>query len=97
MKPDILYQKLKELADKLAIEISEQNFRSTGGKARSGLCKIRGQHVFFIDKHLPLKKKAAALAGCLADMPIEQVFMVPALREYIGACSRAGKLFQESS
>ncbi len=87
MKPDVLYQKLKELADKLSIEVSEQNFRSTGGKARSGLCKVRGRDIFFVDKHLTLKKKAQALASCLADMPIEQVYMVPAVREYIAACS----------
>jgi len=35
---------------------------------------------------LTLKKKAQALAACLADMPIEQVYMVPAVREYIAAC-----------
>ena len=37
MKPDQIYQELKELAEKLQVTVLEQNLRSTGVRARSGL------------------------------------------------------------
>jgi len=83
MKQEPLYQNLKDLAEKLDIRVSEQNFRSTGTSARSGLCIVKGQTVFLIDKHLPVKRKNEALAECLAKMDIDAVFVVPAVRDYL--------------
>lgn len=57
MKPEQLYQNLKELAEKLGITVSEQNLRSAGIKVKSGLCKIKGKHLFVMDKKLPVHKK----------------------------------------
>jgi hypothetical protein len=83
MKPDQTYQDLKELAEKLNVGVSEQNFRSTGIKAKSGLCKVKGKNIILIDKQLSLQDKIEVLASCLSKLPHEDIFMVPALREFL--------------
>jgi hypothetical protein len=84
MKQESLYQLLKDLAEKLDIRVSEQNFRSTGTtSARSGLCVVKGRRLFLIDKHLPVQRKNEALGECLADMAVDRVFVLPAVREYL--------------
>jgi 2-phospho-L-lactate guanylyltransferase (CobY/MobA/RfbA family) len=83
MKPEQTYQDLKELAEKLGVVVSEQNFRSTGIKAKSGLCKVKGKNILIIDKKLPLQDKNEVLASCLSKLSHEDIFMVPALREFL--------------
>jgi len=83
MKAGQLLNELKLLAEKLGIEVSEQNFRKTGISVKSGFCKVKGNDHFLIDKHLKPSKKVEVLAEYLAQLPLESVFMVPALREFL--------------
>ena len=83
MKSEQIYQELKELAEKLEITVSEQNFRTTGLKVKSGLCKLKGKNLFVMDKHKSLGKKIKILATQLAKLPHEDVFIVPAVRDLL--------------
>ena len=83
MKPDHIYQELKDLAEKLSITVSEQNFRNAGIKVKSGLCKVKGANMLIVDKHKSIHKKIKILASLLADIPHENVFIVPAIRELL--------------
>jgi len=83
MKPEQIYQELKDLAEKLEIAVSEQNFRMTGIKVKSGLCKVKGRNLFIMDKHKSIQKKIKILAYHLAEIPHENVFIVPAIRELL--------------
>ena len=83
MKPEKTYQDLKELAEKLGVTVSEQNLRSTGIKVKSGLCKVKGKNIFIIDKNISFQDKNEILASCLSKMPHEDIFIVPALREFL--------------
>jgi hypothetical protein len=83
MKPEHLYQQLKELAEKLNITVSEKNFRNAGINVTSGLCKVKGRQLFIMDKHLPVHRKNKILAACLRTMPHESVYVMPAVREII--------------
>ena len=83
MKPDQLYQDLKELAEKLDVTVSEQNLRSTGIKAKSGICKVKGKSILIVDKRLSFNDKNEILAECLSKLPHENIFMVPALRDFL--------------
>ena len=83
MKPEQLYQHLKELAEKLGITLSEQNFRVTAVKAKSGLCKIEDKKVFIMDKHKSIHKKIEILATCLGKIPHEDIYIIPAVREFL--------------
>ncbi|MBW2575315.1 MAG: hypothetical protein JRC89_02590 [Deltaproteobacteria bacterium] len=83
MKPEQTYQDLKELAEKLGVNVSEQNLRSTGIKVKSGLCKVKGKNILIIDKNISFQDKNEILASCLSKMPYEDIFIVPALRKHL--------------
>ncbi|MCD6273380.1 MAG: hypothetical protein J7K30_11205 [Deltaproteobacteria bacterium] len=84
MKPEQIYQELKDLAEKLDIDVTEKNFRNTGiNVIKSGLCKVKGKYLFIMDKHKSIQKKNNILALCLSKMKHENVFVVPAVRELI--------------
>jgi hypothetical protein len=83
MKTEQLYQELKDLAEKLDVTVSEQNFRHAGIRVQSGLCKVKNKTHCIIDKHLRLNRKVDALAECLSSLPHESVFVRPAVREFL--------------
>ena len=83
MKPDQLYHNLKEAAEKIGITVKEHNFRNAGIHVSSGLCKIRDQQYFIMDKRLTVREKIDALAECLKEMNLESVYIVPAVRELL--------------
>ena len=83
MSPEQIFQQLTELSERLGITVSEKNLRQAGIRVRSGLCKLRGEPVFILDKHIPLTDKIRLLAACLGQQRIEEVYLVPALREVI--------------
>ena len=96
VKADRLYQELKEVAEKIGIEVTEQNFRATGINAVSGLCKVKGKSLFLIDKHKSLHKKITILSEFLGGMPCGDVYMLPAVREHLRRFSEADRLFADS-
>ena len=83
MKPEQIYQELKDLAEKLALTVSEQNLRTAGIKVKSGLCKLKGKDMFIMDKHKSIHKKIKILTAQLADMPHENIYLIPAIREML--------------
>jgi hypothetical protein len=91
MKPVQLYQELKDLADKLALTVSEQNLRTAGIKVKSGLCTVKGEDMFIMDKHKSIHHKIKILAAQLSSMPHENVYVVPAVRELLDKHSAKSK------
>ena len=83
MKPEQIYQELKDLAEKLALTVSEQNLRTAGIKVKIGLCKVKGKDMFIMDKHKSIHKKIKILTAQLADMPHENIYLIPAIREML--------------
>ena len=81
MKTEQIYQNLKELAEKLNITVSEKNLLNAGLKVKSGLCRVKEKQFFVMDKNKPINKKVKILAKCLSAMPLEEVYIVPAIRE----------------
>ncbi len=83
MKPTQLYQHLKELAAKLDITVAEQNMRVTGVNAKSGLCIVKDQKMFIMDKHLTVREKLEALTECLRSLPLDDIYVMPAIRKHL--------------
>jgi len=83
MKPDQLYQALKDLSERLQITVSEQNLKASGVKVKSGLCSVKGQNMFIMDKHKSIHKKIEILATQLAEIPHEDLYIIPAVRELL--------------
>ncbi|MBW1698253.1 MAG: hypothetical protein JRH18_14155 [Deltaproteobacteria bacterium] len=83
MKPEQIYEHLKDMSEKLGINVSEENFRKSGVRVKSGFCKIKGKPKFIMDKHLKIKEKIDILASFLTTCPHEDLYVVPAVRELI--------------
>jgi hypothetical protein len=83
MKSEQLYNGLKELAEKLGITVLEQSFKNTGIHVRSGLCRVKEQQMFIMNKHESIRSKVEILAECLAAFPLDDVFVVPAVRDVL--------------
>ena len=83
MKPEQIYQELKDLTEKLGIIVSEQNLRKTSISVKSGLCKVKRKQFFIMDKHKSIHKKNKLLASLLKELPHEDIYVVPAVRELI--------------
>lgn len=93
MKPEQIYQDLKDLAEKLGVTVSEQSFRTSGIPVKSGFCLIKGKMHCIIDKKISLYKKSKVLAQSLSTLPHENVFVVPAIRNFL---SKHGQSKHES-
>ena len=72
-----------DLAERMQITVSEQNLKVSGIKVRSGLCTVKGQKLFVMDKHKSLHKKIKILATQLALIPHEEIYIIPAIRELL--------------
>ena len=97
MKADRLYQELIDLAEKLGIEVTEQNFRATGVSAVSGPCKVKGKSLFLIDKHKRLQKRIEILSEFLAQLPTGDVHMLPAVRDHLSKFRETDRLFSREN
>ena len=83
MKPDQLYQELKDLAERMQVTVSEQNLKTAGIKVRSGLCIVKGRKMFVMDKNKSIQKKIKILSGQLALISHEDLYIIPAVRELL--------------
>ena len=88
MKPEQIYQELKDLAEKLGVTVSEQSFRASGLPVKSGFCLIKGKMHCIIDKNITLHNKTTILAQSLFELPHENLFVVPAVRDLIQKSGR---------
>jgi hypothetical protein len=88
MKPEELYENMKQLAERLEITVSEENLKISGIKVKSGFCMVRGNKLFIIDKRLKTHKKVDVLAEFLSSMPHEEIYIVPAVRDLLGRYSK---------
>lgn len=83
MKSDAVYEGLKDLAQRLGITVTEQNFRRMGVRAKGGFCIVKGKPMFFIDKKSPLADKIEMLSAHLSTLPTDHIYLVPALRRHL--------------
>jgi hypothetical protein len=69
------------LAEKMNISVCEHSFRNAGIHVKSGLCNIKGQDFFIMNKDLGIRKKTELLADCLSRLPHEEIYVLPAIRD----------------
>ena len=85
MNSQQVYEALKDVAEKLGITVSEQSFKQTAIRVKSGLCTVRGKRMYIMDKHASINKKTGLLVDCLSQMPHEEIYVIPAVREMLKA------------
>lgn len=77
-----LLQNLEAIAGELSVEIRLENLEDLGG-SRGGLFRLRGQPCILMDRNLSVPERVNLLARSLAQLPLDGVFMPPAVRELL--------------
>ncbi len=78
MKHEEIVTELETAAQQLGVTI-----RYEKGDFEGGFCILKAQRVLIINKKLLPNRKAAVLAVAMHELGLENVFVKPALREYI--------------
>ena len=86
--PEQIYREMKDLADKLGVTVREQNFRASRVAVKSGSCLIKGKKHCIIDKNISLYKKTKVLAQSLSNLPHNNLYVLPAVRDIIDKYDR---------
>lgn len=88
-RDEALCEELKELAGKLGITVREEVLlREVGYRVRSGLCRVRGEDVLFLDRHARAEERLDALVRELARRDLETEYVSPELRRLLERRSR---------
>lgn len=83
--PDIdLTRRLEDLhtaANKLNIEVVLRNLTDPEFPASSGLCKIQGRDVIFLDRSLPPAQQIEVLIEILKQFDLDTIFLADWIRD----------------
>ena len=66
------------VAEQISLPVREER-----GDFRGGLCRVDGVETIFLNRDHSPGQKVAVLAKALAEKPLNQVFLLPAVREAI--------------
>jgi hypothetical protein len=78
VKPEKLFDELKAVAKQVGVEVIIDK-----GNFRGGSCVVHTEKKIVVNKLLPPEGKAAKLAESLKELPLEGIYLKPALREYL--------------
>ncbi len=80
-RDDALLDELKQFAGRLGVKVREEVLlREVGYRVRSGACRVRGEDVVFVDRHLGPHERVDVLISALEGRDIEPHYLSPALR-----------------
>jgi hypothetical protein len=78
MKAEELIGELQTVAQQLGVAI-----RYERGDFEGGYCVLKTQRILLVNKRLLPNRKASVLALALQEIGLENLFLKPAVREYI--------------
>ena len=79
MTDEILLQELEALAERLEINLNRVDLEGRPG----GLCVIKGERRFILDRTLDVKAQVEVLSKAFGKLPLDDVFLKPAVRDAI--------------
>ncbi|MEE2754284.1 MAG: hypothetical protein VX910_09895 [Candidatus Latescibacterota bacterium] len=79
MTDEILLQELEALSKKLDIVIIRVDLEGRSG----GLCVIKGERRFILDRRLDSKAQVEVLSKAFSKLPLDNVYLKPAVRDAI--------------
>ena len=72
------------MAVRLGVQVrEEQLLREVGYRVRSGLCRVHGEEVIFVDRTLPPEERVQVLLDGLAGRDVETLYLSPVLRRLL--------------
>ena len=79
MRGTRLLMELESAAAKLGIQVVHEKLPGT----RSGLCRLRDQHLLFVDKRLRTEEQIEVFLNALSGFPLENLQLLPRVRELL--------------
>lgn len=78
MKPEELLNQLETLSQNMAIDL-----RYEKGDFKGGLCRVNEQKILIINSKLPDDEKIKIFTNELSQMDLDNIYVVPAVREVL--------------
>ena len=91
MEPEKTYQYLENLAEQLGISIRYEDLSDQEVPARSGLCTVKGRHLYIMDRSKSASEKIRLLTQCLCRMDLDGIYVLPAVRELLDEACRTAQ------
>jgi hypothetical protein len=83
LNDDTILSLLEELANNLGIQIRYEHLKKEGSFYPGGLCRIKGENIIIINSKAKADDKIQILARGMKSFDLSQVFIKPALREFL--------------
>jgi|WetSurSiteA1Bulk_404760.scaffolds.fasta_scaffold171397_1 hypothetical protein len=78
-----LLSQLEELTESLGIKMRYEKILKEGSFFSGGLCRIKGEDIIIINSKISIEDKIDILARALISIDLSQIFIKPALREFL--------------
>ncbi len=78
MTPETLLRELEELAERSGIGI-----RYEKGDFDGGYCILKAERLIVVNRKLVAAKRASVVAQAVAEVGVDEVYLKPAIREFI--------------
>jgi hypothetical protein len=73
-----LLSQLLSIAEQLGVEVKEEK-----GDFNGGLCRVDDEKIIYVNKKHDIVKKVAVLLDSLSEQDLDDVYILPAIREII--------------
>jgi len=74
---------LKDVAEKLAIEIEIANLNDQEFQIQSGYCKMNGKDLILLDKNISLQEQSEVILQALKNFDLDNIYVASWIREII--------------
>lgn len=92
MKESALFEKLKQTAETLNVEVQTVNLRKYIFNVKGGLCMVNGKHRIILDKGLHLSEKIDVLSSALQKLDTGSATLDPDIQKlFSGAVHKIKK------
>ena len=78
-----LLDELLKLAERLDVEVRREYLGDVEEPAQSGLVRLKGAPILFLDTRLTPREAVEVLARVLAPFPLDDVYVKPAVRRLL--------------
>ncbi len=83
MNEELILEHLEKIARSKSIIIRYERLEDGELIIRSGSCRVKGNEYIIVDSRLPLKERIEIIARELRKKNLEDIYMLPLIREII--------------
>ncbi len=83
MNEEIILTLLEELAETLSIKVRYETIEIEGSFYEGDFCRLKGENILIIDPKASLKDKIQIFTKAVKQFNLNQIYLRPALREFL--------------